>query len=366
LLLGLAGISLTAACGTAASAANGAGNAPAALASATSDVAISEDGSTLLQPLMQNWATSYKQDKGNTVNTAGGGSTKGINDASSGAIDIGASDAYLSSGDVLKNKTLLNIPLAIAAQSVIYNVPGVSQGDHIQLTGGDLAGMYSGTITFWDDPAIKALNGGLHLPHIPVVPIHRGPKGSGDTFIFTSYLSTQDAGWSNKFGYGTQVAWEKSTANGIEVPDSTTMYTQCAAHAGCVGYDGLTYLAQALAASPNLGEAKLQNGGGRFTTPTTGPTGSIQADVNNFIAITPANETIAMIAGPGGLGYPIVNYEYAIVSTHQSSAATAKAIRDFLTWAITTGNGASFLGQAYQPLPVDIQALSEQQIARIQ
>jgi phosphate transport system substrate-binding protein len=147
------------------------------------------------------------------------------------------------------------------------------------------------------------------------------------------------------------------------------MYKTCAATPGCVGYDGVSYLAAAQASPYNLGDAALQNGGGHYTTPEPGPTGSIQAEVNEFIAITPANETIAMIAGPGGDGYPIVNYEYAIVSIHQPSAAQAKAIRDFLTWVvnINTGNSSSYLGQYnFQPLPPDIRTLSLQQIARIQ
>ena len=38
-------------------------------------------------------------------------------------MDLGASDAYLSSGDLVKTPALVNIPLAIAAQTVIYNLP---------------------------------------------------------------------------------------------------------------------------------------------------------------------------------------------------------------------------------------------------
>ena len=141
---------------------------------------------------MQNWAKAYQQATGVPVNTAGGGSTAGIDDASSGKVEVGASDAYLSSGDVLKNPSLLNIPLAISAQSVIYNVPGVSQSEHIQLTGTILADMYSGTVKTWNDPMIKALNGkhqaavhaGRPVPPFPQglgghVPLHELPVDAG-------------------------------------------------------------------------------------------------------------------------------------------------------------------------------------------
>ena len=81
------------------------------------------------------------------MTTAGTGSGTGIKDASDGAADIGASDAYLSSGDLVKNPALLNIPLAISAQTVIYNVPGLPPGSHLQLDGTVLAEIYSGAIT---------------------------------------------------------------------------------------------------------------------------------------------------------------------------------------------------------------------------
>jgi phosphate transport system substrate-binding protein len=255
----------------------------------------------------------------------------------------------------------------VSAQSVIYNLPGLKSksgvqpaGIHVQLSGQVLSAMYRGIITTWDDSHIQALNGDLVLPSIKIAPLHR-LSGSGDTFLFTSYLSTQDDtyDWSTQVGYGTQVAWPPvPTAQAPK--DSKAMYTQCAQTPGCVGYDGVSYLKAALEAG--LGEAALQNGGGHFTTPTPA---AVLAEVSKFVAITPPSETIAMIAGPGGETYPLVNYEYAIVSTRQPSTAKARQLRDFLSWAITQGNAASFLSGAYFPLPDDIQTLSKAQIGMI-
>ena len=59
-----------------------------------------------------------------------------------------------------------------------------------------------------------------------------------------------------------------------------------------------------------------------------------------------------MIDGPAPTGYPIVNYEYAVVSTRQPNAAKASALKAFLHWVITTGNGPSYLDAVgFQPLP---------------
>jgi len=366
--MGIAGIGLATACGTAASAADGPAAAPAATSqNATSQNAtspsgtISEAGSTLLEPLMQKWATAYHQQyPGATVNVAspGGGSTKGITDAENGSVAIGASDAYLSSGDLLQHPSLLNIPLAVSAQSVIYNLPSL-QGTHINLNGMVLAGMYNGSITTWDDPAIRALNPGVSLPPTRVVPVHRS-TGSGDTFIFTSYLSTQDPAWSQHVGYGTQVAWSP-LATAQAVSSSTTMISTCARFAGCIGYNGISYLP--LEQAKGLGEAALENSRGNFEIPSAT---TIDAELNDFVGITPDNETISMIAGPAPGGYPIINFEYAIVTTSQPSAGRATAVRDFLNWVVSSSSALSLVGSVgFQPLPGDVRQLSLDQIARI-
>ena len=351
--MGLAGIGLAAAFVTTAS---GAAAAPSATSSSGT---ISEAGSSLLLPLMQKWAIAYHQQvPGVTVNTAGGGSSTGISDAADGTKDVGASDAYLSSGDVLVHPGLLNIPLAVSAQSVIFNLPNL-QGTNIKLSATVLAEMYSGQITMWNDPQIKALNGGVPLPAIRVAPLHR-VEGSGDTFIFTSYLSTQDPAWNTAAGYGTLVNWPSIPA-AQAVSGSGGMTTGCEKTVGCVGYNGISYLSQEQAGG--LGEAALQNGGGRYLTPSPA---TIQAELDKFIAITPPNETIAMIAGPGGYGYPIINYEYAIVKTDQPSAAAAEQVKDFLQWVISSPAATSLVTSVgFQPLPSDVQKLSQAQIKEI-
>jgi phosphate transport system substrate-binding protein len=162
--------------------------------------ALAETGSTLLYPLFRSWATAYHQQFPQvSIATAGTGSGTGIADASNGKADIGASDAYLSSGDLVDNPNLLNIPLAISAGLAVYNVPGLASGVHLKLTGTVLAQIYRGTITRWDAPAIAALNPGAHLPGTRIVPLHR-VESSGDTFLFSSYLATGDPSWDSRIG----------------------------------------------------------------------------------------------------------------------------------------------------------------------
>ena len=91
----------------------------------------------------------------------------------------------------IRNPDILNIPLAISSQAINYNLPGLGNA-HIKLSGPILAGIYSGKITKWNAPAIRAANPGVDLPAHKIIPIHR-VDGSGDTFIFTQYLSAPPA-----------------------------------------------------------------------------------------------------------------------------------------------------------------------------
>jgi phosphate transport system substrate-binding protein len=321
---------------------------------------ISESGSGLLYPLAGIWANAYERaTPGVTVTTASTGSGKGIQLAAEGKTDIGASDAYLSSGDLVQSPTLLNIPLVVSAQTVIYNLPGLGRGTHVKLNGTVLAGIYDGTITMWDDPAIAKINQGLTLPAVKIVPVHRSDS-SGDTFLFTSYLSTQDPDWSSKIGYGTTAAWP-SVAGELAEQGSVNTMDACKTTPGCIAYNGISYLSQALAGG--LGYASLANAAGNYTLPSAAAIGD---SVASFVSLTPPSETISLIDGPSPTGYPIVNYEYAVVSTHQPAAGKASTLKAFLTWVITTGNQASYLNTVgFQPLPSALVTLGEQQIAEI-
>jgi phosphate transport system substrate-binding protein len=327
---------------------------------ADANVTISETGSTLLYPLARTWAAAYhQQHPAVTVTTAGTGSGVGIADASDGKADIGASDAYLSSGDLVTNPRLINIPLAVSAQTVIYHVPDLPAGSHLQLDGTVLADIYDGTITRWNDPQIKALNLTTPLPDLTIVPLHRSDR-SGDTFLFTSYLSTQDQAWDASIGYGTTANWP-NVPGALSEKGSLAIVAGCAATPGCVAYNGISYLSQAQAAG--LGEAALANSAKNFTLPTAS---AINDSVNSFVSLTPPNETISMIDGPSADGYPIVNYEYAVVSASQPNAAVASAIRAFLSWVISTGNHPSFLDPVgFQPLSPTVAQLGQTQIAEI-
>jgi len=372
----LAGIAFTSAAALALAACGAStppGSAPAGTASSVAGAAapttpasisqtLSETGSSLMAPLFTRWwgPAYHAQFPQVTLHPATSSSGTGISSAAAGAVDIGASDAYLSPATLAKYPRMVNIPLAVAALMVIYNVPGVSPSAHLRLDGQVLAKIFSGRITRWDDPAIKRLNPTAHLPAgMGIVLVHRDDV-SGSTFLFTSYMNAQDpSDWSSS-RIGTKVAWPEEpneiAATGSDGINGIT--GKVTSNPGSISYVGVSYKSEVT--QDGAGEAELGNSSGNYVLP--GP-GTIQAALDSFTN-TPASETISLINGAAAQAYPIINYEYAVVNASQPSATRAQDLRAFLTWAVTSGT-AQLARVHFQPLPPSVITLSDAQIARI-
>ncbi|MGE4530409.1 MAG: phosphate ABC transporter substrate-binding protein PstS [Acidithiobacillus sp.] len=331
-------------------------------ASAAPTISLLETGSTLLYPLFNLWVPVYtKMNPGVQITTQGTGSGTGIAEAISGVAQIGASDAYMSDAQVKMHPEILNIPLAISIQMINYNVPGLNN-IHLNLSGPVLAGIYSGKITNWDDAAIAKLNPGVKLPNHKIIPIHR-TDGSGDTFIFTTYLSDTTPAWSKSVGYSTTVSWP-AVPGGIGAMGNPGMVQALKTTPYGVAYIGISWKKPVEEAK--LGLAKLENRDGKFLLPTVE---NAKAAAGEMVSKTPADERISLVYAPGAKSYPIINYEYAIVSKKQAKPEVAAAMKKFLNWAIDSkgGNAPHFITAVnFVPLPESAAALSRKQIAEIQ
>jgi len=325
------------------------------------DLTLHEAGSTLLYPLFQRWVPDYAAaNPGTVMSTNATGSGDGIAQAIAGHVQIGASDAYMSDEQAEQNRGVVNIPLAIAAQTVNYNLPGLN-GAGLKLDGPTLAGIYTGTIRMWDAPEIAALNPGVKLPHQAIIPVRRA-DASGDTFVFTQFLDFSTQTWETSIGYGTSVAWPavsgERTATG-----NAGMAQALAATPYSIAYVGISFRPDV--AKAGLGTAMVKSQAGQFLLPTDE---TVSAAASELDPRTPPDERLSLAFAPGQNSYPLVNYEYAVVSTHQPDAATAAAIRRFLLWSVALdgGNARKYLAAVgFIPLPDFIRALSEQQIKRI-
>jgi len=79
---------------------------------------------------------------------------------------------------------IFELPNYISPIAVIFNVEGV---DELNLSAQTIAGIFTGAITTWNDPAIAADNPDATLPATAITPVHRADD-SGTTDNFTDYL----------------------------------------------------------------------------------------------------------------------------------------------------------------------------------
>ena len=216
---------------------------------------ISGAGSTFVQPLVSQWISPLGSAYGDELQYSGVGSGAGVAAITSRTVDFGASDAPLSPDQFSACNGCEQIPWALGATSVMYNLPGVKNLLHMD--GPTLAKIFMGQITTWNDPAIAKLNAGVSLPSTKISIAHRSDN-SGTTFNFTDYLSSVSPTWKSKVGSGVAVNWPVGSggkgSSGVAALVSQTP--------GSIGYADVAY-----ALHNHLSYFTIRNRSGKFATP---------------------------------------------------------------------------------------------------
>jgi phosphate transport system substrate-binding protein len=290
-------------------------------------------GSTLVAPLEVEWASAFNSRTGNTVNYNPVGSGTGIADISAGTVDFGASDAPLSTSQAAGCQRCIQIPWALSATGVGYNVPGA--GRKLHLTGPLLAQIYLGHITSWNDPQIAKVNKGVHLPNLKITPVFRS-DGSGDTYAFTNYLTQISSAWKSQVGVGTSVSFP----TGASGKGNSGVTAVLQGTPGSVAYIAVSYLI-----AHQLPAVAIQNRAGKFEYPNL-------SNIENAAAVVkhvPASGALSIVNPPKSakIAYPISTFTYVIAPT---TAPQGALLKSFVQYAL--GAGHSFGANLdFAPLP---------------
>src|SRR5215467_8833789 len=323
--------------------------AAAAISAKSTDTTITGVGSTFVSPLVSVWTPALGSAFGYTVNYSPVGSGAGIQSISSRQVDFGASDAPLTPDQAAACNGCVQIPWALSATSVAYNVPGAPV--HLHLSGPVLAKIFLGDISNWNDPAIKALNKGANLPDLKITPIFRS-DGSGTTYNFTDYLSAVSPAWKSKVGNATSVNFP----TGLGARGSSGV-------AGLVSRTdgGITYVDVAFALKNHIKFAAVKNAAGKYLFPSLR---RITAAAAAFPKV-PANNEMHIVNPPKSdpLAYPISTYTYVIVP---KQTAHAPELRKMIFWALTQGQQAKYTAPLlFVPLPKTVLVASEKTLKTI-
>jgi phosphate transport system substrate-binding protein len=311
-------------------------------------------GATFPYVIYSKWFDVYHQKTGIEFNYQSIGSGGGIKQVIEGTVDFGASDAPMSEEQMKQVKEkqgtdILHIPTVMGAVVVTYNLPGVSKG--LKITPDVLADIYLGKITKWNDSRIAANNKGVKLPDEAIFVTHRS-DGSGTTNIFTGYLSKVSNSWKSKVGQGTSVNWPVGLGGkGNEGVAGLVKQTE-----GSIGYVELAY-----AEKNSLPYAALKNKAGNFVLPTFD---AVSAAAAGYIKNMPADLRVEITDADGKDSYPIAGFTWLLIYQNMKDKTKAKAIVDFLKWAVT--DGEKYAKELYYaPLPKEVVKLDQKKISQI-
>src|SRR5262245_4088416 len=173
----------------------------------TAEVRLQGAGATFPAPLYTRWVADFQKVHADIAidyqAIGSGGGIKGITDKT---VDFAGSDAPLNAkqGEAMGAANVIQFPTCAGGVVPAYNLPGLSQD--LKFTGEVLADIYMGKITHWNDAKLQAINEGVALPNTVITTAWR-TDGSGTTFVFTNYLSTQSEAFKESVGMGTSVKW---------------------------------------------------------------------------------------------------------------------------------------------------------------
>ena len=317
-------------------------------------------GATFITPLMLEWIRD--NEPGVSVNYQSIGSGGGIAQFLEESVDFGSTERYLTDEEVadaeeIRGCAALHIPDAFGGVVPTYNDPDLDDAleaagqDALVLDAATISAIFRTEITSWDDPAIAELNPDVDLPDTPLVAVHRS-DGSGTTYIFTRYLSDEDADWDGDIGYGSEVDWPAGTIGGN---GNEGVAAEVQQQPGAVGYLSIAY-----AIENDIAMAAVRNADGNDVYPTVD---SVAAGPATIIDTIP-DDFRYDILDVGGDGFPIVGTHWILAWQCGYDEGTAEALREFLTWSVTEGDDLA-RDLLYSPVTGSFQERVVGQIDRI-
>lgn len=305
---------------------------------AASAATLKGEGSTLVAPLEAEWAAAYDSATGNTVTYNSDGSGAGYKGVANRLDDFGASDAPLSAYANPPCNSCIQIPWALSATGVSYNIPGLRlrRGHALHLSPSVLAGIYLGQITSWSDGRITRLNKGVGGLSGSITPVWRN-DASGDSFAFSSELSDASASFRGSIGPSTQ----PSFTHGVGAKGNSGVAATVGATKGAIGYISVAYLL-----ANRLPAAAIQNRHGNFAVPNLN---AIEAAAGVFRSV-PGNNQVTIVNPPGRVkyAYPISTYTYVMVPTN---APQGGLLQSFINFALSKQGQAFGPRLGFAPLP---------------
>ncbi|NLF92031.1 MAG: phosphate ABC transporter substrate-binding protein PstS [Corynebacterium marinum] len=284
------------------------------------------EGASSQQNAMDYFGQKYQEAvSGATLAYTASGSGSGRTNFVGGQVAFAGSDSPLSEDQVApaaercEGNDAWHLPFVIGPVAIAYNLEGV---DELNLSIENVAKIFKGEITKWNDEAISAENEGVELPDTDISVVYRSDE-SGTTDNFQKFLGAAAGDvWETE---GQQFpAGVGEGANG-----SNGVASQVSAIDG-----GITYVESGFATQQGLGVANLDFGAG----PVELNTESVGVALDNLEFATEGNDMVvdtdALFASNAEGSYPLILTTYEIVCSAGYDETTSAMVKDFLNVAL--------------------------------
>jgi phosphate transport system substrate-binding protein len=316
-------------------------------------------GATSQQVAVQAWTAAFQGANPDvTVNYDPQGSGTGRESFQSGAVQFAGSDRAFKAEEIdagpfdacADGSDLVEIPAYVSPIAIAFNLEGV---DSLDLDPATIAGIFSGTITNWNDPAIAATNDGVTLPDLAITPVHRSDK-SGTTANFTDYL-TQAA--ESVWTYGSVEEWP---IQGGEAAQGTSgVVNAIKGGDGTIGYADHSQTEGISSVHVQVGEQWVEpSAEGAATALDASPLdeGRASTDLAYAIDRTTTEEG----------AYPVMLVSYLIGCAEYSDADAAALVKGFFSTAVSEeGQQAAADAAGSAPISSDLAEQSQAAIDAI-
>lgn len=293
---------------------------------ASAATTITGAGATFPFPVYSKWAYNYHKESGVKLNYQAIGSGGGIKQIKAKTVDFGASDAPLKAAE-LDKFGLMQFPMIMGGVVPVVHIKGIKAGQ-LKLSATNIANIYLGNITKWNDPRIAANNTGLSLPNENITTVHRA-DGSGTTWIFTNYLTKVSGEWGAKLGNAKAVAWP----NGVGGKGNQGVAAFVNKVEGSIGYVEYAYALQ-----NHMASVLLQNHYGNFVAPTSA---NFQAAAAGADWKNAKGYYMVLTNQPGANSWPITGASFILLYKTQAKPAQAKEVLKFYNWSYNNGADAA-------------------------
>jgi len=325
---------------------------PAGSASASGPTILGA-GSTWVQIALDQWRADASR-QGLSINYQGVGSTAGRQFFIINQVDFAASEIPFLPEELAqlrsKHKHFQYLPDVAGGTALMYNLKDASghQVNNLRLSAPTIAKIFTGQITSWNDPAIKADNPGLHLPSQHLTPVIRS-DGSGTSAKLADYLAHEAPSIWNPFAAQNSVTlpvqfWPNLPGMvAVRGSDGMANYiSNSSVGSGSIGYVEAGYVYE-----HSMTPVYIRNASGNYASPSSTNVAvalrhaTLNRDLTqNLLGVYNAPETNA---------YPLASYSYLITQTTGFDPAKGAVLGKWIIYIACAGQKeAAPLG--YSPL----------------